>query len=122
MNYLEGIKHGSWIYYFNDQTVAREEFWSKGLKNGKFISYNNNGKPLSEKYFKKDVPYGTHKEYYKDSREKHVRVFAKKGKLIEEYSFDEYGVKNQILENQGKRKCGSKKKKKEEDAGGATID
>lgn len=122
LNYLEGIKHGAWIYYFNDQTVAREEFWTKGLKNGEFISYNSNGKPLSEKYFKKDVPYGMHKEYYKDAREKHVKVFAKKGVLIEEYSFDEYGVKNQILENQDKKKCGLKKKKKEENAGGTSID
>ncbi|MDC0302368.1 hypothetical protein OAL39_01545, partial [bacterium] len=62
------------------------------------------------------------KEYYKDAREKNVKVFAKKGVLIEEYSFDEYGVKNQILENQGKKKCGSKKKKKEENAGGESID
>ena len=29
LNYLEGIKHGAWIYYFDNQTVAREEFWIK---------------------------------------------------------------------------------------------
>ena len=55
-------------------------------------------------------------------KEKHVKVYGKKGKLIEEYRFDEFGVKEQILEYQGKKKCGFKKKKTEEDTGGATMD
>lgn len=122
VNYLDGIKHGSWTYYFDDQSIARSEYWSKGLKNGSFISYNNIGKILSEKYFKKDVPIKTHKEYYMDSKEKHVKVYGKKGKLVEEYLFDEFGVREQILEYQGKKKCGSKKKKEEENEGGATMD
>lgn len=122
VNYLDGVKHGSWIYYFDDQNIARTEYWTKGQKNGSFITYNNLGKMLSEKYFKKDVPTGIHKEYYMDSKEKHVLVYGKKGKLIEEYRFDEFGVKEQILEYQGKKKCGLKKKKTEDDSGGATMD
>ena len=96
VNYLDGAKHGSWIYYFDDQNIARTEYWTKGQKNGSFITYNNLGKMLSEKYFKKDVPIGIHKEYYMDSKEKHVQVYGKKGKLIEEYRFDEFGVKGKF--------------------------
>jgi antitoxin component YwqK of YwqJK toxin-antitoxin module len=122
VNYLDGIKHGAWIYYFDDQKVAREEYWNKGLKNGDFITFNRQGDTLSEKYFKKDIPTGIHKEYYMDSKEKHVQVYGKKGKLMEEYRFDEFGVKEQLLEYQGKKKCGFKKKKTEEDTGGANMD
>ena len=122
VNYLEGIKHGAWIYYFDDQSIAREEYWRNGQKNGSFISYNSLGKMLSEKYFKKDIPYGIHKEYYMDSKEKYVQVYGKKGKVIEKYAFDDFGVKTYILEKQEKKKCGSKKKKAKKESSGTSID
>tara|TARA_Y100001978_G_C23655629_1_gene415873 strand:+ start:171 stop:1148 length:978 start_codon:yes stop_codon:yes gene_type:complete len=112
VGYFEGLKHGSWIYYFDDESIAREEFWDKGKKHGDFITYNTLGKILNEQYYKKDLPFGTHKDYYMDSREKTVKIFGKKGALIEEYSFDEYGVKTINFQQVKKKKCAKKRKKK----------
>ena len=120
IGYFEGIKHGPWIYYFDDESIAREEYWEKGKKQGAFMSYNVLGKTLSEQYYKKDIPIGTHKEYYLDSREKNVKIFGKKGVLIEEYSFDEYGVKTINFQQVKKKKCAKKRRKKEEENTGGT--
>ena len=49
-----------------------------------------------------------------DSREKNVKMFGKKGALIEEYSFDEYGVKTVNFQQVKKSKCAKKRKKQEE--------
>jgi len=121
-NYLDGENHGPQVMYHENKAVLREENWKKGLKHGAFISYTPLNKIMSEKYYKNDVPKGTHKEYYPDGKEKHVLVYGKKGVLIEEYAFDNFGVKTVVKHlTEKKKKCGSKRKK-EEETGGATID
>ena len=123
VGYFEGIKHGPCIYYFDDESVAREEHWDKGKKHGNFITNNTLGKILSEQYYKKDLPIGTHKEYYMDGREKNVKIFGKKGALLEEYSFDEYGVKTVNFQQVKKKKCNKKRKEKgTENSIGTSVD
>ena len=71
----------------------------------------------------KGIQKGTHKEYYMDSREKNVKIFGKKGILIEEYSFDEYGVKTVNFQQVKKKKCNKKRKEKgTENSIGTSVD
>ena len=122
-NYLDGQNHGAQVMYHDNNVVMRKENWKKGNKHGDFITYTPLNKIMSEKYFKNNVPTGTHKEYYPDGKEKHVLVFGKKGVLVEEYLFDNFGVKTIVNHTtEKKKKCGSKRKKEEGETGGATID
>jgi antitoxin component YwqK of YwqJK toxin-antitoxin module len=115
ISYYEGKKDGPWTYYFDNQKIARAEEWKKGIKNGAFKTFSDLDKLVSEQYYKKGEPYGIHKEYYQDGREKHVRIFSKKGLLEEEYAFDDFGVKEIIKERETREMKKKKKKAKGKD-------
>lgn len=114
ISYFEGKKHDKWIYYFDNQKIARIEEWNKGVKEGTFITYNASELTISEKYFKKGIPTGIHKEYYTDGREKHVKIYTKKGIVEEEYAFDDFGVKTVMKIKETKEMRKSKKKREKE--------
>jgi antitoxin component YwqK of YwqJK toxin-antitoxin module len=96
IGFKEGKNHGSWTYYFDDSKVANIQNWNKGIKNGEFKTLDNKGLILKQEFFKKGVPEGKHIENYEDGNSKHVTIYLK-GEVIEEYSFDNYGVRTDIV-------------------------
>lgn len=63
---------------------------------------------LKQEFFKKGIPDGKHIENYEDGKPKHVTQYLK-GEKIEEYSFDNYGVRKEIVKINDK-KAGDKLK------------
>jgi antitoxin component YwqK of YwqJK toxin-antitoxin module len=106
IEFKEGKNHGAWTYYFDDGKVANIQNWNKGIKNGEFKTIDNKGLILKQASYKKGIPEGKHIEYYEDGNPKHVTQYLK-GEIIEEYSFDNYGVRTDIvklIENNKKSK------------------
>ena len=105
--YQNGKKHGEWRYYFNSGKLAAIQNWDSGLKDGEFRTMDEKGTLIIFESYKKGIPIETHFENHSDGKTKHVIVFNKKGVVIEEYSFDEFSVKQEII------KLTEKDKKKE---------
>ena len=106
IEFKEGKNHGAWTYYFDDGKVANIQNWNKGIKNGEFKTMDNKGLILKQAFYKKGIPEGKHIENYEDGNPKHVTQYLK-GEIIEEYSFDNYGVRTDIvklIENNKKSK------------------
>jgi antitoxin component YwqK of YwqJK toxin-antitoxin module len=101
--YRDGKKHGKWKIFYPDGKEARVEEWNNGLKNGEFRTSDEQGKIVNQAFFKKDIPEGKHIENYTDGKPKLVTVYVK-GKKIEEYSFDDFGVRTDIIKLEEKKK------------------
>ncbi|MBM3185940.1 MAG: toxin-antitoxin system YwqK family antitoxin [Bacteroidetes bacterium] len=114
INYKEGKNHGTWTYYFDDGKIANIQNWNKGVKNGEFKTMDNEGLILKQEFFKKGIPDGKHIENFEDGNPKHVTQFLK-GEIIEEYSFDTYGVRTDIVKMNEKNKKTQEKSKTEDD-------
>lgn len=91
-----GKKTGTWNYYFDSGKTARTETWKDGKKNGVFISYDELGKVLSTEKYAADLPVGLHQTFYVDGKLNYSCTYTSKGEKVEEYVFDEYGVKKQL--------------------------
>ena len=59
---------------------------------------------MAQEFYKNNMPIGTHFKNFPDGKTKYVCVFDKKGIKIEEFSFDEYGVKKVIIKKPEKNK------------------
>jgi antitoxin component YwqK of YwqJK toxin-antitoxin module len=95
--FQEGKKHGVWRYYFSSGKEATIQNWKAGLKNGEFKTLDEKGLVIMQQFYNKNISIDTHIENYPDGKTKHIIVFDKKGIKIEEYSFDEFGVKKEII-------------------------
>ncbi|MFM7301523.1 MAG: hypothetical protein ACKO1R_10335, partial [Crocinitomicaceae bacterium] len=101
-----------WKIYYPDGKEARCEEWASGLRNGEFKTTDELGKLISQAFYKKDVPEGKHIENFSDGKPKHVTVYLK-GEKIEEYTFDDYGVRTDIIKLEEKNKKKTKEEKQE---------
>ena len=99
LGFKNGKNHGVWHYYFDSGKEAKIENWYEGLKNGEFKELDENGIILSQEFYKNNIPVETHYENYPNGKPKHITIFDKKGKIIEESSFDESGKKTEIIKN-----------------------
>lgn len=97
--FKNGKKHGAWHYYFDSGLEAKLENWSEGEKNGEFKELDEKGLILTQEFYKKNIPIEKHIQNYPDGKPKHITIFDKKGNIIEETSFDESGVKTEIIKN-----------------------
>lgn len=103
INYKEGKNNGTWTYYFDDGKIANIQNWNKGVKNGEFKTMDNKGLILKQEFFKKGIPDGKHIENFEDGKPKHVTQFVK-GEIIEEYRFDNFGVRIDVVKLNEKNK------------------
>jgi antitoxin component YwqK of YwqJK toxin-antitoxin module len=99
ISFKNGKKHGAWHYYFDSGLEAKIENWSEGEKNGEFKELDEKGLILTQEFYKKNIPIEKHIQNYPDGKSKHITIFDKKGNIIEETSFDESGVKTEIIKN-----------------------
>ena len=99
ISFKNGKNHGAWHYYFDSGLEAKLENWSEGLMNGEFKELDEKGLILSQEFYKKDIPIEKHIQNYPDGKPKYITIFDKKGNIIEETSFDESGVKTEIIKN-----------------------
>ncbi len=97
--FKNGKKHGAWHYYFDSGLEAKLENWSEGEKNGEFKELDEKGLILTQEFYKKNIPIEKHIQNYPYGKPKHITIFDKKGNIIEETSFDESGVKTEIIKN-----------------------
>ncbi len=104
IEFQAGKKHGTWKYYFDSGKEATIQNWKAGQKNGEFKILNEKGIILSQQFFNKNISVDTHLENYPDGKTKHIIIFDNKGEKIEEYAFDEFGVKQVILKRIEKNK------------------
>ena len=114
LNFKEGKNDGIWIYYFDDGKIANIQNWNKGIKNGEFKTMDDKGLILKQEFFKKGIPDGKHIENYPDGNPKHITNYFK-GEKIEEYSFDSFGVRTDIIKLSDKNKTSQEKLKIEDD-------
>lgn len=114
INFKEGKNHGTWTYYFDDGKIANIQNWNKGVKNGEFKTLDDKGLILKQEFFKKGIPDGKHIENYPDGNPKHVTQYLK-GEIIEEYSFDNYGVRTDIVKISDKNKKTKENSNSEDD-------
>lgn len=101
--FKNGKKHGAWHYYFDSGLEAKLESWSDGLMNGEFKELDEKGLILSQEFYRKNIPIGKHIQNYPDGKPKYIIIFDKKGNIIEEASFDESGVKTEIIKPNKKK-------------------
>jgi len=99
ISFKNGKKHGAWHYYFDSGLEAKIEKWSEGEKNGEFKELDEKGLILTQEFYKYNIPIEKHIQNYTDGKPKHITIFDKKGNVIEETSFDESGVKTEIIKN-----------------------
>jgi antitoxin component YwqK of YwqJK toxin-antitoxin module len=104
ISFKNGKKNGVWHYYHNSGLEANLENWNEGLKNGEFKIIDEKGIVMSQEFYKNNMPINTHFKNFPDGKTKYVCVFDKKGIKIEEFSFDEYGVKKVIIKKPEKNK------------------
>ena len=114
ISYKEGKNNGTWTYYFDDGKIANIQNWNKGLKNGEFKTMDNKGLILKQEFYKKGQPEGKHIENYEDGNPKHVTQYVK-GEIIEEYSFDTYGVRTDLVKLNEQNKKTKEAPKTEDD-------
>lgn len=91
LSYDEGEKDGEWTYYYNDGSLLKIENWDKGTKRGVFKTFYIQGHLQSkEEYDRKGRKHGWFEERFADDKVKREAEY-KRGELIEEHVYDEYG-------------------------------
>ena len=109
IEFQNGKKHGVWKYYFDSGKEATIQNWKAGQKNGEFRTMDEKGTLIRFESYKNGVPIETHYENDSEGKTKHVIVYDKNGIVIEEYSFDEFSVKKEIIKRTEKDKKKNKK-------------
>jgi antitoxin component YwqK of YwqJK toxin-antitoxin module len=99
LSFKNGKKHGAWHYYFDSGVEAKLENWSEGETNGEFKELDEKGLILTQEFYKNNIPIEKHIQNYPGGKPKYIAIFDKKGNVIEETSFDESGVKTEIIKN-----------------------
>lgn len=91
LNYYQGKKDGVCQYYYEEGSLLSVENWSKGVKSGEFKTFYIQGHIQSkESYNKRGERHGDFEERFPNDKVKRTAIY-KKGKLVEEHIFDEYG-------------------------------
>ena len=91
LHYKEGKKDGNWKYYYEDGSLLRTENWSEDVKVGEQKVFFIQGHMQSkESYDKRGRKEGWFEERYADDKLKRKALY-RKGELIEEQIFDEFG-------------------------------
>ena len=104
ISFKNGKKDGVWHYYFDSGLEAKLENWSEGLKNGEFKIMDEKGIIKMQEFYKINIPIDEHIQNYPDGKPKHITIYDKKGIIIEELSFDEFGSKKYIIKQVEKKK------------------
>ena len=104
ISFKNGKKDGVWHYYFDSGLEAKLENWSEGLKNGEFKIMDEKGIIKMQEFYKINIPIDKHIHNYPDGKPKHITIYDKKGIIIEELSFDEFGSKKYIIKQVEKKK------------------
>lgn len=104
ISFKNGKKDGVWHYYFDSGFEAKLENWSDGLKNGEFKIMDEKGIIKMQEFYKINIPIDKHIQNYPDGKPKHITIYDKKGIIIEELSFDEFGSKKYIIKQVEKKK------------------
>lgn len=104
ISFKNGKKDGVWHYYFDSGLEAKLENWSEGLKNGEFKIMDEKGIIKMQEFYKINIPIDKHIQNYHDGKPKHITIYDKKGIIIEELSFDEFGSKKYIIKQVEKKK------------------
>ena len=104
ISFKNGKKDGVWHYYFYSGLEAKLENWSEGLKNGEFKIMDEKGIIKMQEFYKINIPIDKHIQNYPDGKPKHITIYDKKGIIIEELSFDEFGSKKYIIKQVEKKK------------------
>jgi antitoxin component YwqK of YwqJK toxin-antitoxin module len=104
ISFKNGKKDGVWHYYFDSGLEAKLENWSEGLKNGEFKIMDEKGIIKMQEFYKINIPIDKHIQNYPDGKTKHITIYDKKGIIIEELSFDEFGSKKYIIKQVEKKK------------------
>ena len=104
ISFKNGKKDGVWHYYFDSGLEAKLENWSEGLKNGEFKIMDEKGIIKMQEFYKINIPIDKHIQNYPDGKPKHITIYDKKGIIIEELSFDEFGSKKYIIKQVEKKK------------------
>ena len=104
ISFKNGKKDGVWHYYFDSGLEAMLENWSEGLKNGEFKIMDEKGIIKMQEFYKINIPIDKHIQNYPDGKPKHITIYDKKGIIIEELSFDEFGSKKYIIKQVEKKK------------------
>jgi antitoxin component YwqK of YwqJK toxin-antitoxin module len=91
-NYVNDKKEGISTYYHRNGSIFYTESHVNGLKEGEFERFYPDEKKWTVENYKSDLRHGHFEEYYQN--EKNVIKYTaeyKKGTLIEEHFFDEFG-------------------------------
>ena len=104
ISFKNGKKDGVWHYYFDSGLEAKLENWYEGLKNGEFKIMDEKGIIKMQEFYKINIPIDKHIQNYHDGKPKHITIYDKKGIIIEELSFDEFGSKKYIIKQVEKKK------------------
>ena len=104
ISFKNGKKDGVWHYYFDSGLEAKLENWSEGLKNGEFKILDEKGLIKMQEFYKINIPIDKHIQNYPDGKPKHITIYDKKGIIIEEFFFDEFGTKKDIIKQVEKKK------------------
>ena len=109
INYSKGKYHGKKYKYYDNGNIMLEESWTNGKKQGEFKSFFISGETKSYEKYLNNKEEGEFEEKYENGIVKRQAIY-KKGKLICETKYDEYGQKI-VGKKEGDKK--SKKGKKD---------
>jgi len=92
--FVNGKKIGPSSYYYDNGVLFYTENHENGLKEGEFKRFYASGRKWTVESYKKDIYDGLFQEFYDDDKNtiKYEAVY-KKGKLISEQYYDEFGEK-----------------------------
>lgn len=91
LNYYEGEKHGENKYYYDNGSIMTIENWTNGVLTGsKKTFYVQGHLQQSESYDKRGRRDGWFETRYPDDKVKRLTLY-RKGELVEDHKFDEYG-------------------------------
>jgi len=63
--FIDSLKHGAWIRYWEDGTVQKKLYFSKGLKEGTWKFYDRDGRlVLKKKYRNNHLVMSQERRYY----------------------------------------------------------
>jgi len=94
---VDFVKHGKWIYYFEDGQKEKEEVYHKGKLHGTFRRWSSEGVLMVESEYKEGKRCGSAKEYYKNGTLKEIGKYDDSGQYWPIHFWDERGL--QILKN-----------------------
>ncbi|MEX1002971.1 MAG: toxin-antitoxin system YwqK family antitoxin [Crocinitomicaceae bacterium] len=115
--YENGVKEGLSKYYYEDGALFYEEYHEKGSREGEFRRfYPKEQRKWTVENYKKDKRHGLFEEYY-DSEKNIIKYRAtyKKGTLLEEHFYDEFGDETAPPKKPEKEEEPKEKEEKEEE-------